>query len=168
MKTRTPILLALLLCASCKKEEPSIPSVDCGGFSEYVWENVSDRPIQVTITSEVFRSGRELLFNLAPGDRQETGCEGGIAHSPFHFGYSTFSVNFYESGIQGVYEGMWLRDSYKKPKGYDPKCDPTDRDAYFVEPVDPEVGKECFGMRYTYRFTEGDYQAAKAMSEAGQ
>lgn len=59
-----------------------------------------------------------------------------------------------------------LRDSRQRV-GYNPQCDLFLRDNYVYEELEStKECRQCASVCFTYRFTEADYEAAKAMAEA--
>lgn len=159
-----------LLVAACKKED-SFTITDWVGYGYYIWQNDSDHLIRAQIASPgIPDPSRMIDFALSPKQTYELTAKGGRLGDSFGFSWTeSFLVSFDGDRFKADYRGAFYPDAgpFFQQIGYNIRRDPTRQDNYAAEKVDaPEGCKECPGMRYTYRFTEADYEAAKAMAEA--
>ncbi len=177
MKTKMIFkVLALLLVTGSFAGCPSSVIIDYSGYSYYVWVNDSDYTI--TISSSDARlydpenpSQGKTWFEaeLAPGEKCTEIYDMMAGTMPpmvipkisveFDDGTNTYSVEFsVEYGREGdVYTSTYL------PLDYDSDYHLYVEENYVSENVDsPQGCSECVGHRWTYTFTNADYEAAKS------
>ncbi len=164
MKKLIGLMMSLLLGCACKPNthEPQPPIVDYASYSYFIWINESDHLI--TLTGG--RNGPIHDFTgkvIQPGESLEK--ESGWFGSPLlPSEYTPVMVVVFDDG---AYQAIYGRYEAPFPDGYDRKYDLTWTENYVEENVDSPNGCEpCRGTRWTYTFTNADYEAAVRMSEA--
>ena len=131
---------------------------DFGGFSYFIWANDSDHRITLSVAREY---GELVIENeiIEPGESFESEkVDGGMADCPSPSDYIRYMTVAFEDGIEALYVTGILppRDSdYSKQ-------DPT-IDWNYEEEV---TVSHAVRTRWTYTFTNADYDAAVAQQFA--
>lgn len=144
---------------------------DYASVSYYVWVNESDHTVSLSVADYIFynpenppygKSG--FVATLAPG---ESHTEKEVAKALIPPVFDNMTVVFdgngdsrrVEFGLR--YEGNKVPPKVYLPEGYDGKYNPLDERNYDYESVkSPDGCDECGGGRWTYVFTNADYEAA--------
>lgn len=132
---------------------------DYGGFSYFIWANDSDHRITLSVAREY---GELVIENeiIEPGESFESErVDGAIAYCPPPLSYIRYVEVVFEDGTKAIYI-----------KGYQP---PRDSDYYSRQ--DPTIdwnyeeevtASHAVRTRWTYTFTNADYEAAVAQQFA--
>ncbi len=158
------LFTATLFSVSCKhkSELGEVIIVEYIGYSYFVWINESDHVIFLSGA----RNGPTHDFTdkvIQPGESLEkTGI--GFVSPPIPVQYSPVMTVVFDDG---AYQATYDYHDQPIPEGYNIKYDLTWTENYVREEVDSPNGCEpCLGARWTYTFTNADYEAAVRMSEA--
>ncbi len=132
---------------------------DYGGFSYFIWANDSDHRITLSVAREY---GELVIENeiIEPGESFESErVDGAIAYCPPPSSYIRYVEVVFEDGTKAIYI-----------KGYQP---PRDSDYYSRQDstidwnYEEEVtASHAVRTRWTYTFTNADYDAAVAQQFA--
>lgn len=179
MKTKMIFrLLALLLVtgsfAGCNYSKVIIDAV---GISYHVWVNNSDYTVTVSgpnaYDGDTYPLPGEKNFEveLAPGESYTGIRHGEMGYAPPPYGmFLKISVGFddgddvydVEFSVEYGREGDVYTSTYL-PLDYDSDYHLYVEENYVSENVDsPQGCSECVGRRWTYTFTNADYEAAKS------
>ncbi len=167
------LLVTILGGVSCRHEpeDPPVFEVDYAGFSYYLWKNESDHKIVLTGQYVVFMvGGVEVIHDMfqdeiQPGKSLQKEERGFINTSPPGQYANVMTVSFDDGACEATYD-FGFHGQPVPPDGYDERYDPRWTSNYVEENVDSPNGCEpCRGTRWTYTFTNADYEAAKAIVE---
>lgn len=164
MKKRLFIaLFAVILgvvTAGCEKKPKTI--VDWLTYNYYVWVNESNHSITLSVDGwfNTARDGFKDLL-LKPGEKHEE-----MIGSDLYVWYDWTVAVLFDDGLYGT-EFSWHYDVYGNgrplPEDYDVRYNPVVEENYDSEEVkNPNGCRQCAGVRWTYTFTDDDYEAAVA------
>ncbi len=165
MKKKMFLALCALIAGiftSCKDKE--IVIVDHNGYGYYHWVNESEHSITLSLEATHVPDFEETL---APGDSYSITHLGmGDAIPPGSGDDWRMTVFFDDETHNVIFE---RDDDVLLPVGYDQKFNPILVQNYRKEIVEsPEGCEECLGARWTYTFTDADYDAAIAFAQREQ
>lgn len=154
-------LLALCACCVLNSCDPYVE--DGASYSFYVWRNESVHTITLSlVVDDPFQSpsGKELNFTLVPGGEYDA-MRGGNT-PPGDYRYNWRMTVLFDDGTYGAEFDYGV----EKPLNYNADFDPTLKENYEYEEVEnPYDCRLCSGHRWTYTFTDADYEAAVAYGE---
>lgn len=146
-------LLSIYMLSGCR-----LAITDWNTHNYYVWVNNSDHKISLSFEEYYGTSYRYMFENviLEPGEKHEeiVSIEG--TYPP---GWNWRVTVLFDDGTYVAKYGYGV----EKPTNYDWHYDPTLESNYAFEEVkNPEGCRQCPGKRWTYTFTDEDYEAAVA------
>lgn len=149
-------LLLIVFCVGCKNDECTI--VDYNSYNYGVWLNDSDHTIRMLDTS-VYPDER-LNVEIAPGEEHIV-MDIGMASTIFP-GSSKMTVLF-DGEYEVTFYSVYAEDETTQnlPVEYEEGFRLNLPDSYSKEVVkNPEGCSQCAGRRWTYVFTNADYDEA--------
>lgn len=173
MKKRLlPALLFILVTGGvlARCEKPYKADIDWLTYNYYVWDNESNHSITLSVDGWFNESSGFKNLLLQPGERHEEMVffDGELSPGVGWTVTVLFDDGFY--GTEFYWDETIDEDGYfvyrPFPEDYDVRYNPVAEENYLSEEVkNPEGCRQCAGVRWTYTFTDDDYNAAVAYAE---
>ena len=168
---------AMLLLSGCRHDDIDYYHLH---YSYYPWVNNSDHTIELTLSgAELFSGGDPVSGYKNDRDGFEVVLEPGESHIDFYSELDQFMPPFsthlwkmrvlFDDEYSVEFSYRFDADNGRAflPEGYDANHNLADFANYTDQEVkNPEGCRDCHGTRWTYTFTNNDFEVAKAWAES--